>query len=197
MGRVPLNLGAWGCRPGGPIPKSGLGAMWRSGAGAATAWSRWRHGGKEQAKGPKAGARATRVRQKVTTIKEDDRCWRAAHEEMVVCLWDPWNDGCSAVSAWLVQEKLEGQMKKQVPVYFVSEVLSSSKKSCTEIEKVLYAVLMASIKLRHYFQSHNIIAPSSQPLKDIIRNREATGRTRKWATELNGFVIYFVYRSSI
>jgi hypothetical protein len=88
-------------------------------------------------------------------------------------------------------------MKKQVPVYFVSEVLSSSKKSCTEIEKVLYAVLMASIKLRHYFQSHNIIAPSSQPLKDIIRNREATGRTRKWATELNGFVIYFVYRSSI
>jgi hypothetical protein len=30
----------------------------------------------------------------------------------------------SAVSAALVQEKLEGQVKKQVPVYFVSEVLS-------------------------------------------------------------------------
>jgi hypothetical protein len=24
--------------------------------------------------------------------------------------------------------------------------------------------------------------PSSQPLKDIMRNREATGRVRKWAT---------------
>jgi hypothetical protein len=35
----------------------------------------------------------------------------------------------SAVSAALVQEKLEGQNKKQVPVYFVSEVLSLSKKN--------------------------------------------------------------------
>ena len=50
----------------------------------------------------------------------------------------------SAVSAALVQEKLEGQTKKQAPVYFVSEVLSLSKKNYTELEKVLYAVLMAS-----------------------------------------------------
>jgi hypothetical protein len=42
------------------------------------------------------------------------------------------------------------------------------------LEKVLYAVLMASRKLRHYFQAYNIIVPSSQPLKDIMRNREAT-----------------------
>jgi hypothetical protein len=37
----------------------------------------------------------------------------------------------SAVSATLVQEKLEGQIKKQAPVYFVSEVLSLSKKNYT------------------------------------------------------------------
>jgi ribonuclease HI len=35
----------------------------------------------------------------------------------------------------------------------------------------------------------------SQPLKDIIRNREATGRVGKWAIELNEFTIYFVHRS--
>ena len=57
----------------------------------------------------------------------------------------------SAVSAALVQEKLEGQTKKQVPIYFVSEVLSLSKKNYTELEKVLYAVLMASRKLRLLF----------------------------------------------
>jgi hypothetical protein len=67
----------------------------------------------------------------------------------------------------------------------------------TELEKVLYAVLMASRKLRHYFQSYHIIVPSSQPLKDIIRNREATVRVGKWATELNEFTIDFVHRSSI
>jgi ribonuclease HI len=103
----------------------------------------------------------------------------------------------SAVSAALVQEKLEGQTKKQAPVYFVSEVLSLSKKNYTELEKVLYAVLMASRKLRHYFQAFHIIVPSSQPLKDIMRNREATGRIGKWAAELNEFSIDYVHRSSI
>jgi hypothetical protein len=57
----------------------------------------------------------------------------------------------AAVSAALVQEKQDGQVKKQVPVYFVSEVLSPSKKNYTDLEKVLYAVLMASRKLWHYF----------------------------------------------
>jgi hypothetical protein len=65
------------------------------------------------------------------------------------------------------------------------------------LEKVLYAVLMASRKLRHYFQAYNIIVPSSQPLKDIMRNREATGRVGKWAAELNEFCIDYVHRSSI
>jgi hypothetical protein len=57
----------------------------------------------------------------------------------------------AAVSAALVQEKQDGQAKKQVPVYFVSEVLNPSKKNYTELEKVLYVVLMSSRKLRHYF----------------------------------------------
>jgi hypothetical protein len=103
----------------------------------------------------------------------------------------------SAVSAALVQEKLDGQVKKQALVYFVFEVLSLSKKNYTELEKVLYAVLMASRKLRHYFQAYHIIVPLSQPLKNIMRNREATGRIGKWAAELNEFTIDYVHRSSI
>jgi hypothetical protein len=103
----------------------------------------------------------------------------------------------SVVSVVLVQEKLEGQTKKQAPVYFVSEVLSLSKKNYTELEKVLYDVLMASRKLRHYFQAYHIIVPSSQPLKDIMRKREAIGRIGKWAAELNKFSIDYVHRSSI
>jgi ribonuclease HI len=56
---------------------------------------------------------------------------------------------------------------------------------------------MASRKLRHYFQAYHIIVPSSQPLKYIMRNREATGRIGKWAAELNEFSIDYVHRSSI
>jgi hypothetical protein len=103
----------------------------------------------------------------------------------------------ATVSAALVQEKKDEQTKKQVLIYFVSEVLSPSKINYTELEKVLYAVLMASRKLRHYFQSYHIIVHSSQPIKDIIRNREATGRVGKWAGELNEFTIDFVHRSLI
>jgi hypothetical protein len=103
----------------------------------------------------------------------------------------------SAVSVALVHEKLDGQIKKQAPVYFISEVLSLSKKNYTELETVLYAVLMASRKLQHYFQAYHIIVPSSQPLKDIMRNKEATGRIGKWAAELNEFNIDYVHRSLI
>jgi hypothetical protein len=87
----------------------------------------------------------------------------------------------SAVSAALIQEKQDGQVKRQAPVYFVSEVLSLSKKNYTKLEKVLYAVLMTFRKLRYYFQAYHIIVPSSQPPKDIMRNREATERIGKWA----------------
>jgi hypothetical protein len=103
----------------------------------------------------------------------------------------------SAVSVALVQEKQDGQVKKQALVYFVSEVLSLSKKTYIELEKVLYVVLMASRKLRHYFQAYHIIVPSSQPLKDIMRNREATGRIGKWVAELNEISIDYVHKSSI
>jgi hypothetical protein len=95
----------------------------------------------------------------------------------------------SAVSAVLVQEKQDGQVKKQAPIYFVSEVLSLSKKNCTELEKVLYVVLMASRKLRHYFQAYHIIVPSSQPLKDIMRNREATGGSENGLSSSMNFLL--------
>jgi hypothetical protein len=57
-------------------------------------------------------------------------------------------------------------------------------------------MLMASKKLRHYFQAYRIIVPSSQPLKDIMRNSEVTRRIGKWAAELNEFAIDYVHRSS-
>jgi hypothetical protein len=39
----------------------------------------------------------------------------------------------AAVSVVLVQEKQDGQVKKQAPVYFISEVLSPSKKNYIEL----------------------------------------------------------------
>jgi hypothetical protein len=44
----------------------------------------------------------------------------------------------------------------QRPVYFVSEVVSESKTRYQPVQKLLYAVLITSRKLRHYFQEYSI-----------------------------------------
>jgi len=90
-----------------------------------------------------------------------------------------------AVSGVLVQEKEEESKVIQHPVYYISEALSGAKLNYTEIEKIAYAVLISSTKLKHYFQAHEIIVPSLEPLGDILSNKEASRRIGKWATKLS------------
>jgi hypothetical protein len=56
-------------------------------------------------------------------------------------------------TAIIVERQLDGHAYLvQRPIYFVSEVLSKSKARYQLIQKLLYAVLITSRKLRHYFQ---------------------------------------------
>jgi hypothetical protein len=61
-----------------------------------------------------------------------------------------------AISAALVQEKEREGKNQQCPIYYVSKVLTTSKCNMTELEKISYAVIMASRKLRHYFEAFKI-----------------------------------------
>jgi hypothetical protein len=79
----------------------------------------------------------------------------------------------------------------QRPVYFVSEVLSESKERYQPVHKLLYAVLITSWKLRHYFQEYLISIVTVYPLGDILRNQDATGRISKWAVKLGALNIDF------
>jgi hypothetical protein len=76
-----------------------------------------------------------------------------------------------AVSIALVQEKAKDGKLQHQPVYFFSKVLSSSKCNITEMEKIAYVVLMASQKLRHYFEAHKIRVATDRSLNNLFKTQ--------------------------
>ena len=65
------------------------------------------------------------------------------------------------------------------------------------MQKLLYALLITSRKLRHYFESHKITVVANFPLGDILHNRDATGHISKWAVELGALNIDFTPQKAI
>ncbi|XP_074377020.1 uncharacterized protein LOC141718538 [Apium graveolens] len=92
----------------------------------------------------------------------------------------------NALSAVLVKEEL----KVQKPIYDVSKILHGAEMNYL-IEKFSFALVMASRKLRPYFQAHKIEVLTNQPLKNIIHSPKASGRLLKWSIELGAFDIKF------
>jgi hypothetical protein len=85
------------------------------------------------------------------------------------------------VEVWTIQKS----------VYYISEVLHEAKARYLETHKLLYAVLVASRKLRHYFQAHRVVVVTSFPLRAILHNSNAIGNIAKWAAELAEFQLDF------
>jgi hypothetical protein len=103
------------------------------------------------------------------------------------------------VSAAIVVERTEEghALPVQRPVYYISEVLSETKARYPQVQKLLYAVVLARHKLRHYFEAHPVTAVSSFPLGEIIRNPDASGRIAKWSVELMDKTLAYAPRKVI
>ena len=65
------------------------------------------------------------------------------------------------------------------------------------MEKVLFAVVMASRKLKPYFQSHRITVRNIQPLKKTLEGKNKSSRVTNWANQLADFGIEYEPRTTI
>jgi hypothetical protein len=63
--------------------------------------------------------------------------------------------------------------------------------------KLNYELLITSCKLFDYFQAHQIEVHTSSTLREILNNKEATGKIAKWVIELSMYDIVYKPRTSI
>ena len=75
------------------------------------------------------------------------------------------------VSSALIRE--EGKVQK--PVYYTSRALRGVEGRYLLMEKLAFALITASRKLRHYFQAHVIVVMMDHPLKKSMTKLEVAG----------------------
>lgn len=98
-----------------------------------------------------------------------------------------------AVSSALIKE----EDKVQRLVYYTSKALRGAEGRYPQMEKLAFALITASRKLRHYFQAHVINVMTDYPLKKAMNRLEAAGRLIQWAIELSEFDIRYQPRHAI
>ena len=99
----------------------------------------------------------------------------------------------TAISAILIRE----EDKKQPLVYYVNQAFQGAEAKYPRIEKIAFALIVASRKLRPYFQANPILVMMDQLIKKSMNKLEAAGRMVQWAVELSQFDIKYHPRIAI
>ena len=77
----------------------------------------------------------------------------------------------TAVSSTLIRE----EQKVQKLVYDTSQAFQGAKANYPKMEKIAFALLVTSRKLRPYFQAHSIVIITDQPIRKTMNKIDAIG----------------------
>ena len=91
------------------------------------------------------------------------------------------------MAAVLIREE-EGE---QLPIYYISKVLHEAELNYPRLEKLVYALLIATQKLRHYFEAHLVVVRIDSPLRKVLQKAEASGRIAEWVIHIESLGVTY------
>ena len=99
----------------------------------------------------------------------------------------------TAISSALIRK----EENVQKPVYYTSQAFQGVEANYPRMEKIAFALLVASKKLHPYFQAHSIVVMTDQPIRKTMNKIDAAGQLIQWAIELGQFDIEYRPRVAI
>ena len=81
-------------------------------------------------------------------------------------------------------------------MFYTSKMLLDAETRYNTTKKMVLALVMVKKKLRHYFESHTIVAMTNCPIGQILSKPDLSGRLTKWAIKLGVCDIKYVTRSA-
>ena len=85
----------------------------------------------------------------------------------------------------------------QRPIYYVSKSLHEAEIRYLPLKNAIFAVVHATRKLPHYFQSHTVVVLTQFSLRSLLRSADYIGRIAKWGTILEAFDIKYMPRTFV